>query len=131
MMSCKTINAEQAEEYFDHPQDYYTKNITNFDRWHGSLAGALGLTRELSKEQFDKVLADITKQGRTRAGVDCTFSAPKSVSVAMAYSEEMRLDMITAHQAAVARVIDKIELELLQTRSDGNIFPSRNAIVTL
>ena len=129
MMSCKFVTAQQAENYFEHARDYYTKNRTNYDRWHGSLAAAYGLEGELSKEQFDIVLRNITEKSRKRAGLDCTFSAPKSVSLAMAKNEQTRQEMIEAHQEAVSRVAKKIELELLQTRSNGKTFLSRNAIM--
>jgi len=129
MMSCSYVTAAQAESYFEHTKDYYTKNQTNFDRWHGTLAEAYGLHGEMSKEQFDEVLDSINKAGRKRAGLDCTFSAPKSVSLAMAKDEQTRLEMITSHQAAVARAAEKIEMELLQTRSNGKTFLSRNAMI--
>lgn len=129
MMSCNFVTAAQAESYFEHTKDYYTKNQTNFDRWHGTLAEAYGLKGELSKEQFDEVLKSIDEAGRKRAGLDCTFSAPKSVSLATAKDEQTKLDMIESHQAAVKRAIDKIEMELLQTRSNGQTFFSRNAMV--
>lgn len=129
MMSCSFVTAAQAGSYFEHTKDYYTKNQTNFDRWHGTLAAAYGLKGEMSKEQFDEVLASIDKSGRKRAGLDCTFSAPKSVSLATAKDEQTRLDMISSHQAAVKRAVDKTEMELLQTRSNGKTFLSRNAII--
>ena len=129
MLSCSFVTAEQAEKYFEHTQDYYTKNMTNYDRWHGTLAKAYGLEGELSKEQFDEVLKDISNHGRSRAGLDCTFSAPKSVSLATAKDEETRRDMINAHQEAVKRIADKIEMEILQTRSNGKTFLSRNAMM--
>ena len=129
MLSCSFVTAGQAEKYFEHTQDYYTKNMTNYDKWHGTLAEAYGLKGELSKEQFDELLKDITNNGRKRAGLDCTFSAPKSVSLATAKDESTRLDMIQAHQEAVRRIADKIEIELLQTRTDGKTIFSRNAIM--
>ena len=129
MMSCSFVTAAQAVSYFEHAKEYYTKNMTNYDRWHGALAEAYGLRGELSKEQFDQVLETINNAGRKRAGLDCTFSAPKSVSLAAAKDEQTRLDMIASHQAAVKRVVDKTEMELLQTRSNGKAFLSRNAII--
>ncbi len=129
MMSCNFVTAAQAESYFEHTAEYYTKNQTNYDRWHGTLAEAYGLKGELSKEQFDEVLKSIDEAGRKRAGLDCTFSAPKSVSLATAKDEQTKLDMIESHQAAVKRVIDKIEMEHLLTRSNGKTFNSHNAMV--
>jgi len=129
MMTCSFVSREQAEKYFEHTRDYYTKNQTNNDRWHGVLAEAYGLEGELSKEQFDEVLKNISANGRKRAGLDCTFSAPKTVSLAMAKDEQTRHEMIEAHQKAVTRVAKMIELELMQTRRDGKTFLSRNGIM--
>ena len=129
MMSCSFVTAAQAENYFEHTKDYYTKNQTNYDRWHGTLAAAYGLKGELSKEQFDQVLETINNAGRKRAGLDCTFSVPKSVSLATAKDEQTRADMIASHQTAVKRAVERIEMELLQTRSNGKTFLSRNAII--
>ena len=55
MMSCSFVTAAQAESYFEHTKEYYTKNQTNHDKWHGTLAEAYGLKGELSKEEFNKV----------------------------------------------------------------------------
>lgn len=128
MMSCSSLAKGQAERYFEHDMEYYTKNMTNYDRWHGTLAATIGLQGECSKEQFDALLADIEKSGRSRIGVDCTFSAPKSVSLAMARDEKTREDMIAAHQQAVAKIIDRIESKLIQSRSHGETVQSRNVI---
>ena len=129
MMSCNSVTAGQAGTYFEHGKDYYTNNMTNYDRWHGSLAESRGLSGECSKEQFDEILEHIQESGRTkRAGLDCTFSAPKSVSLAMAKDEQTREDMIKAHQAAVAKIAEKIEVEYLRTRSEGQTIFSRNMI---
>lgn len=129
MMSCNSVTAGQAGTYFEHGKDYYTNNMTNYDRWHGSLAESRGLSGECSKEQFDEILEHIQENGRTkRAGLDCTFSAPKSVSLAMAKDEQTREDMIKAHQAAVAKIAEKIEVEYLRTRSEGQTIFSRNMI---
>lgn len=129
MMSCHFMTAAKAESYFEHTKDYYTKNQTNYDRWHGTLAEAYGLTGELSKEQFDQVLEYIGQSKRKRAGLDCTFSSPKSVGLAMAKDEATRQDMLEAHQEAINKVANIIEMELLQTRSNGKTFFSRNAIM--
>ncbi len=128
MMSCASLTPAQAEKYFEHESEYYTKNLSNFDRWHGNLSETLGLKGECSKEQFDEVLKHIKESGRERAGVDCTFSAPKSVSLAMSKDEKTRLEMIEAHQKAVARVSDLIELKLLQTRSNKKSHHTMNMI---
>ncbi len=128
MLTCKSLNFEQAQTYFEKTAEYYTKNMTNYDRWHGNLAAALGMTGECSKEQFDEVLNHIKENGRERAGVDCAFSAPKSVSLATAADEKTRADMIASHQNAVAKIAEEIELRLLQTRSNGKTHQTTNMI---
>lgn len=129
-MSCSFLSAGQAGTYFEHEKDYYTKNLTNYDKWHGTLAETLGLEGEVSKEQFNKLLDNIhNDKGRDkRAALDCTFSAPKSVSLSLAKDENTRDDMIKAHQAAVSKIANQIEVELLQTRSNGKTIFSRNMI---
>lgn len=126
MLTCTNINAGQAKSYYEPELSYYTKNQTNYDRWHGVLAKQYGLVGECSKTQLDNMLAEIAKQGRKDAGFDFTFSAPKSVSLAMAKDEATKADMIDAHQKAVARIMDKIEQEIIQTRSNGERSFSRN-----
>ena len=127
MMSINIINHEQSKTYYEKSKDYYTRSLTNYDRWHGSLAKVQGLTGEMSKEQFDMLSDHLAKSGREkRLGLDATFSAPKSVSLAMAISETNKEEIIRLHQAAVDKALETIEMDYLQTRSDGNRFNSRN-----
>ncbi len=119
MLFCQSMTAGGAGKYFEHAKEYYTKNQSNYDRWHGRLAEKYGLQGEVSEEQFKELLRRIESTGRTRAGEDCTFSAPKSVSIACAKDEATRADMIRCHQRAVKRMADKIEKELLKVRIDG------------
>ena len=58
MMTAHAISAATAGEYFEHSKDYYTKQQTCHDKWHGSLAESMGGKGELSKEQFDRLLED-------------------------------------------------------------------------
>ncbi len=129
MMTCHFCTAGKIEDYFDHEQDYYTKSLSNHDRWHGNLAASQGLSGEVSKGQFDFVVSEMSKnRSKDRVALDCTFSAPKSVSLAISKDEQTKNDMITAHQRAVKKCVDKIEMEYLQTRSNGQTYLSRNAI---
>ena len=61
MMTYNGMNAGKAEEYFEHELDYYTGDISNYDRWHGILAAEMGLEGELSKKQFDDLINRIAK----------------------------------------------------------------------
>lgn len=90
-------------------EDYYASEGAG--RWSGAGAAELGLTGQVSAEDFrriaegrNRVGADLVRgAGEShRVGWDCTFSAPKSVSVAWALAEpEARAAIEAAHQAAV------------------------------
>ena len=91
MMSGRAINYEQASTYYEHSADYYTGHQSHYDKWHGRLAKRLKLTGELSKGEFETFCQNIAEEERRkRIGFDATFSAPKSVSLALAESDERR-----------------------------------------
>ena len=127
MMSGRAINYEQASSYYKHSEDYYTCHLTNYDRWHGKLAKRLKMTGELSKGQFDTFCQNMAEEERRkRIGFDATFSAPKSVSLALAESDERREELVRMHQTAVDRVLAEIEKHHLRTRSNSKKLTARN-----
>ena len=129
MLNVTKINAQQASSYFEKSQDYYTKHMTSYDRWQGALAKTLGLKGELTKEAFDKLSEHLQSVKRDNpAFFDCTMSAPKSVSLALAAGEQTRLDMIHAHQAAVAQVRESIEANLLGVKVRHEAHDTHNAL---
>ena len=129
MMSGTPISYEQAINYFERSKEYYTKNLTNYDKWHGKLGKRLGVVGELSKEQFDLLGKELLDRGRKkRIGFDATFSAPKSVSLAMAESEEAKEKIIEIHQRAVQTLIEKIENEKIETRKDYKRIKTGNIV---
>ena len=127
MMSGRAINYEQASTYYEHSADYYTGHQSHYDKWHGRLAKRLKLTGELSKGEFETFCQNIAEEERRkRIGFDATFSAPKSVSLALAESDERREEFIRIHQTAVERVLAEIEKNHLRTRSNGKKLSARN-----
>lgn len=127
MMSGRAINYEQASTYYEHSADYYTGHQSHYDKWHGKLAKRLKLTGELSKGEFETFCQNIAEEERRkRIGFDATFSAPKSVSLALAESDERREELIRIHQIAVERVLTEIEKNHLRTRSNGKKLSARN-----
>lgn len=127
MMSGRAINYEQASTYYEHSADYYTGHQSHYDKWHGKLAKRLKLTGELSKGEFETFCKNIAEEERRkRIGFDATFSAPKSVSLALAESDERREELIRIHQIAVERVLAEIEKNHLRTRSNGKKMSARN-----
>lgn len=127
MMSGRAINYEQASTYYKHSTDYCTGHQSYYNKWHGKLAKRLRLTGELSKGEFETFCKNIAEEERRkRIGFDATFSAPKSVSLALAESDERREELIRIHQTAVERVLAEIEKNHLRTRSNGKKMSARN-----
>ena len=106
-------------------------------RWHGSpqLLATLGLSAEepVGREELIALMDGVSPvdghelraaggNGARVAGIDLTFSAPKSVSVLWAVSGRMERDQIErAHGLAVASTLAHIErdVELVRSRQSG------------
>ena len=125
--------------------DYYTASgegepaLLAPSRWHGSpgLLAQLGLSpeREVTREELSALMHGVSPRdghelrraggdGSRVAGIDMTFSAPKSVSALWAVSspyERARIE--AAHSKAVAGAVARTEreVELVRTRSDGKL----------
>jgi conjugative relaxase-like TrwC/TraI family protein len=110
MLSISNISAIQASKYYE-KDDYYARGDVE-DRWQGKLKDELNLPNNLTKEDFDKLV----KEKKELAGFDLCFSAPKSVSVAMCLSDDIKQDMIQAHNAAVKATLELIEQREIGTR---------------
>ena len=120
-------SASEASDYLLH--EYLVRNDKahrTANRWHGGGAEALGLPERVSRRRFVALLeghvpgTDI-RLGRVvdgehqhRPGWDCTFSAPKSVSLEALLHDNKAV--MRAHDASVRAALDWIEAEFLQTR---------------
>ena len=120
-------SASEASDYLLH--EYLVRNDKahrTANRWHGGGAEALGLPERVSRRRFVAVLeghvpgTDI-RLGRVvdgehqhRPGWDCTFSAPKSVSLEALLHDNKAV--MRAHDASVRAALDWMEAEFLQTR---------------
>ena len=120
-------SASETSDYMLH--EYLVRNDKahrTANRWHGGGAEALGLPEQVSRRRFVEVLeghvpgTDI-RLGRVvdgehqhRPGWDCTFSAPKSVSLEALLHDNKAV--MRAHDASVQAALDWIEAEFLQTR---------------
>ena len=121
-------SASETSDYMLH--EYLVRNDKahrTANRWHGGGAEALGLPERVSRRRFVALLeghvpgTDI-RLGRVvdgehqhRPGWDCTFSAPKSVSLEALLHDNKAV--MRAHDASVRAALDWIEAEFLQTRS--------------
>ena len=118
--------ASSTVHYFER-DGYYAKSDPAHRRasfWHGRCATDLG--RHVSPKRFHSILEGYVpktdlrlgriRDGRHehRPGVDITFSAPKSVSLAALLDGDRRV--MRAHDEAVRATLDYVEDNLLQTR---------------
>ena len=113
-----------SEEYYSEGKnshaDYYSEKETAIGNWGGIAAEKLGLTGDISKEDFGKLCDNINPTTGTslstrhdidrRVGYDFTFNASKSVSLAYAFaSEENKKTILTAFQTTVRESMAEIE----------------------
>ena len=120
-------SASEASEYMLH--EYLVRNDAahrTANRWHGGGAEALGLPERVSRRRFVAVLEGhvpgtdvrlgrvVDGEHQHRPGWDCTFSAPKSVSLEALLHDNKAV--MRAHDASVRAALDWIEAEFLQTR---------------
>jgi Ti-type conjugative transfer relaxase TraA len=110
-------------------EDYYASGGDPLGVWQGSGSAKLGLEGQVEAKAFTAVLqglhpktgAALTGSGSGatahRAGWDCTFSAPKSVSVLWALSDsQARLAIEQAHDAAIRSALQYLETHAAYTR---------------
>lgn len=122
MLTCKTVTPERAVDYF--LQGYYLEGTS---RWFGKGAEKLGLQGAVSDEQvFTNIVNGLSPDGSQelskrkielkdrRAALDCTFSAPKSVSLTALVGGDERL--IAAHHLAVEKTLALMEERYAHTR---------------
>lgn len=114
MLSISSINAGQAASYYQ-KDNYYTRDITQTDQWQGRLGKKFGLHMDhLEAEEFNTM---VRSSATKCVGYDLSFSAPKSVSIAaMTTTEEIKADMIAAHDLAVEKALKEIEQREIAVR---------------
>lgn len=103
-------SAGGAANYFA-KDDYYTgEHASEMSEWGGEGASALGLSGDVGKVPFETLLNGALPDGTVvnahehrRAGIDLTFSMPKSASVLAYVAGDERL--LTAHRTAVRQTM--------------------------
>lgn len=133
MMSVRKVGGAGVRDYADYltsrsdgrAGDYYLgrdgEQREQAGVWYGRATAALGLSGEVSREALMRVwdgahpesgerLVSRSQRGVHVAAVDCTFSAPKSVSVVWALSSpEHRAEIEAAQDRAVEVALGHIE----------------------
>jgi conjugative relaxase-like TrwC/TraI family protein len=143
MLSLTVISANQGETYYT-AENYYSNEETQaYSGWFGKGVRQLGLSDQVQGDAFKNLLHGYRPKGngtlsgrkvdpeRHRAGIDLTFSAPKSISLAALVGGNDALEQ--AHHTAVARTLEIIEQRYAQTRvrtSEGRqVITTGNLIV--
>jgi|GEM_PF-810090 len=134
MLSVKSISsgggAGSAARYYDGlaKEDYYTHGGEPPGVWYGQHAERLGLDGQIREGELGRALEGYHPHtGEALAenagadhkpGWDCTFSAPKSVSMAWAAgSDSMRAEISQMQREAVQEAISMAEREAFHTRT--------------
>ncbi|GAB7541665.1 MobF family relaxase [Cupriavidus sp. 8B] len=119
----KVTSGAAAASYYESADDYYAEDGQAPSAWLGAGAEALGLAGPVDTAAFKTLLDGQLPDGTTMhhggegprlAGLDLTFSAPKSVSMQALIAGDRRL--LAAHDTAVARVLAHIEDRLAACR---------------
>lgn len=103
-------------------EDYYLEGGEPPGRWVGDTAQKLGLAGPVRKEHLASILQGFGPDGEKlvqnagketrQAGLDLTFSAPKSVSVLWALGgEDIRAKLEHAHSRAVEKALQYVDEE--------------------
>lgn len=121
------ISAAQAKDYYYEKDPIYNKDGKNNGTWTGKGAEMLGLTGEIRKEDFEKIVegrdprtgADLVEGAgpdRERAAIDIPFSDPKSVSLVAHFLKDERLH----ENKAVQQTIEYLEKHYAYCRQTEN-----------
>jgi conjugative relaxase-like TrwC/TraI family protein len=131
MLSIGKLAPGQHDYYLDTvargAEEYYTAEGEAPGRWTGRAAARLRLRGEVTADDLGAVLSGrapadgkrlVAAQGRARTpGFDCTFSAPKSVSLLWALGPpEVSRHVREAHDAAVDAALAVLEDEASRAR---------------
>ncbi|PTX58575.1 conjugative relaxase-like TrwC/TraI family protein [Kordia periserrulae] len=106
--------------------DYYCEH-TIIGKWHGKVAMALQLRGEINPRDFEALLFNVNphtgdrltarNSANRRAMYDFTFNAPKSVSLIYGITKD--IDVLEAHQNAVAKAMAEVERHIQTQMGSG------------
>ncbi|MDF1834993.1 MAG: MobF family relaxase [Alteraurantiacibacter sp. bin_em_oilr2.035] len=114
-------SAGGAAHYFAQDDYYLGEGPAELSEWAGGGAEALGLEGRVDKEAFQNLLDGKLPDGtivnsseKRRAGIDLTFSLPKSASILALVSGDKRI--LQAHQNAVRQTMAQVESKYAEAR---------------
>ena len=115
MVSAKSMSSGAVSNY--HKKESYHKEVDG--EWGGKLADKLNLHGKIKDKDFKEIIG----KDKKNAGSDFTFSMPKSASIAMYLSPELKKIIMQSHEKSVNSALKYIEDNLLEyrTKKDGII----------
>lgn len=124
MLSVATVrSAKGAAGYFAADNYYAAAEAEQSGEWVGKGAAALGLAGKVDKDSFEALLrgelpdgSRVGTAGRHRAGIDLTFSLPKSWSLLALVGGDRRI--IEAYRTAVKETVAWAEANAAETRME-------------
>ena len=132
-------SAALAATYYEQKSaDYYVKDLDHQGEWMGQGAEALGLHGAIQREEFQLSLAgyvvghEVQNAGAENRlmGWDCTYSAPKSVSIVWAGADtQLKQEIEKAHEAAVKEAFDYLEANTITRRGKGGTIDEEAKLV--
>jgi len=127
--------SSSISDYFKESQDNYYQQEGDLGVWQGKAAKALGFEGTIAEKDLENALMGKNSKGeqvlknmkindkgeRERAGLDLTFNAPKSVSLAYELAKatgntELAEKLVDIHNEATSKVLDKFEKNFSQAR---------------
>jgi conjugative relaxase-like TrwC/TraI family protein len=143
MLTLANFNTTQAKTYYKRENYYSQEEAEANSEWLGLGASKHQLSGAIDNlDAYENIVNGLSPSGKTqlrqkqnhkdkkeRAGVDLTFSAPKSVSLACLVGGDSRLE--EAHRVAVKRTIDLIEERYAFTRINDERVKTGNLIVAV
>ncbi len=124
MLSIAPVRSASGTANYFAKDDYYTvEGSSEASVWGGEGAEAVGLAGEVSKDAFERILNGVLPSGEgvaqvenRRAGLDLTFSMPKSASVMAYIGGDKRI--LVANMSAVQKTMAWVEKNLAGGRRD-------------
>ena len=141
MLTLGKMEPDQAVDYFTEDNYYQQKDSIEASEWFGLGADEFGLSGPVADMKVFRNLCEgldptgtiqlrqTPKSGKPVGGIDSTFSAPKSVSLAALVGGDERL--VIAHKAAVKVALAVMTERYLKTRTNHERVKATHPIIAL
>lgn len=116
MLSIASVSAQHAARYYSADNYCSKEEARTGSQWQGKAAEQLALSGSVETKTFSQLLQGQTPSGEPlqqriginhTAGIDLTFSAPKSISLAALWGADAALRAI--HEQAVRTTLEAVE----------------------